>query len=147
MGRRVASWYLLVLMVPATSLFFSFSIRIRNGQGRSGRVSADAARGVVADPPANSSPVPATGARGHAGDSLSMLTNVRYENERPREREGRARRGRCFPAAGSHTNNDGEHGNVFISRGHGFRGEAIFLYYLDDASRVHNLYRAGRLWI
>lgn len=93
----MASWYLLLLMVPARSLFFSFSIRIRNGQGRSRRVSVYAARDVSSpNPPANSSSVLATGARGHTGDSLSMLTNVRYENEKAKERKRCVRRERAF---------------------------------------------------
>ena len=38
------------------------------------------------------------------------------ERERERERERDRQRGHEeFPAAGSHTNNDGEHDNVFIS--------------------------------
>lgn len=82
----------------------------------------------------------ATGARGHTGDSLYMLTNVRYE----REEKWEGKRGyEGFPAAGSHTNNDGEYGNVFISDAPASSQAKPFFCIISMTSLEHVIYIAN----
>lgn len=122
-GDKVASWY------PLTLTFLDFETKIQDS-GRRGlpRGCRDLASEFLV--------VLATGARRSNGDSLSMLTNVRYERG-GEKRRNTSKNEEVFPTAGSHTNNDGGARQRLHLRGSGFfSGEAIFLYYLDDASRA-----------